>query len=350
MNQAHAVALFSGGLDSILAARLLVEQGLTIRCLHFVSPFFGKPEKIAHWQTIYGLEIEAIDVGDEFVDMLQTRPVHGFGKVLNPCMDCKILMMRRAKELMHAYGARCIVSGEVLGQRPMSQRRDSLHIISRDGEVKDILLRPLCAQHLEPIAVEREGLVDRSRLLNIFGRGRKDQLALAKRMGLQEIPAPAGGCRLAEKENAKRYWPVLERIPEARAEDFALANVGRQGWASSLWLSIGRDADDNARLEGLARPTDLLIKVEGFPGPLVLARPLGNTIDPAELEAAAALTASFSPKAVQSDTMVSVRITSQRNQHVETTYRVRPTRETPFGELSFEDVKSAIRHERTMQD
>ena len=146
----HAFALFSGGLDSILAARLIMEQGLVVRCLHFVTPFFGKPQLIPHWEKVYGLEVEAVDVGEAFVRLLRERPAHGFGKVMNPCVDCKILMMRKARELMKKWGASFLISGEVLGQRPMSQRRDTLNVIRRDAEVKESLLRPLSAQLLDP--------------------------------------------------------------------------------------------------------------------------------------------------------------------------------------------------------
>lgn len=247
----HAVALFSGGLDSILAARLLMEQGLNVRCLHFVTPFFGKPELIPHWEAIYGLTIEAVDVGADFVRLLRRFPEHGYGKVMNPCVDCKILMMRKAREIMTALGASLIASGEVLGQRPMSQRRDTLNIISREAGVSGLLLRPLCARHLPPTDAERSGLADRARLGAIFGRGRREQLELAARMGLAEIPTPAGGCRLAEKENARRYWPVLTRLDDPAPADFALANVGRQFWREDAWLSMGRNEADNAALAGL---------------------------------------------------------------------------------------------------
>ena len=226
----HAFALFSGGLDSILAARLIMEQGLVVRCLHFVTPFFGKPQLIPHWEKVYGLEVEAVDVGEAFVRLLRERPAHGFGKVMNPCVDCKILMMRKARELMKKWGASFLISGEVLGQRPMSQRRDTLNVIRRDAEVKESLLRPLSAQLLDPTAPEISGLVDRNKLLGIFGRGRKSQMALADQMGLKEIPTPAGGCKLAEKENSRRYWPVLTRLKEPTVEDFELSNIGRQYW------------------------------------------------------------------------------------------------------------------------
>ena len=152
--EADAVVLFSGGLDSILAAKLLEEQGLRVRCLHFYSPFFGDPAAVGYWQRTYRLEIEAIDVGEDFCDLLRRRPEHQFGKVLNPCMDCKILLLRHARRHMERLGARVIATGEVLGQRPMSQRRDALNVIRRDadGKLKVIPYHEAFPQQIEQAA------------------------------------------------------------------------------------------------------------------------------------------------------------------------------------------------------
>ncbi len=296
-----ALALFSGGLDSILAARLIMEQGIPVHCLHFHAPFFGDPQAIPFWEKTYGLSITAVDLGETFVRLLRQGPEHGFGKVLNPCVDCKILMLRAARQLMETCHAAFIISGEVLGQRPMSQRRDTLNLIRKQAEAESWLLRPLSALHLEPTPMELVGLVDRERLQGISGRGRKDQLRLAEDFKLGEIPTPAGGCRLTEKENARRYWPVLQYRPQAGAADFHLANVGRQLWTrigeTHYWLSVGRHQADNARLLELAGSDDMLLKLADLPGPIALARE-GTVWDAALLEDAAACMASFSPKAV----------------------------------------------------
>ena len=344
----HAFALFSGGLDSILAARLILEQGLVVRCLHFVTPFFGKPQLIPHWEKIYGLEIEAVDISDAFVRLLRARPEHGFGKVMNPCVDCKILMMRTAREIMRERGASFLISGEVLGQRPMSQRRDTLNVIRRDAEVKEALLRPLCAQHLDPTAAELSGLVDRSRLLGLFGRGRKGQMELAERMGLTEIPTPAGGCKLAEKENARRYWPVLTLLEEPTAEDFHLSNIGRQYWADGHWLSMGRNEADNAELERLVRPGDAILRVRDFPSPFALARQI-RPWDAAVLQDAASLVASYSPKGVRAaetspDGTVAVRIQiNGESSFVDVVPKRIPA--LAWGEPEFVEVRKAIKAE-----
>lgn len=301
-----AVALFSGGLDSILAVRLVQEQGIELTGLHFISPFFGKPESVTEWESRYGLPIRLVDIGERFVRMLVERPRHGFGSVLNPCIDCKILMLRRAKEIMAEMGACCIISGEVLGQRPMSQRRDSLNVISRDAGVKGCLLRPLSALRLEPTEAELAGCIDRERLLAVTGRGRKEQMALAERFGLKDIPAPAGGCLLTEQENARSYWPVLTRSPQPCAGDFRLAVTGRQYWhglddpcEESAWLIIGRNQADNDALMALADSEDLVFKTRDFPGPLALGRFFGRPWSPAAVQSAAAFMASYSPKCVR---------------------------------------------------
>jgi hypothetical protein len=264
----------------------------------------------AQWKKLYNLDVDCIDIGDEFVKMLIARPVHGFGKMLNPCVDCKILMLRRASELMRETGAAFLVSGEVIGQRPMSQRRDTLNVILRDAMVKGLLLRPLCAMHMEPTDPELSGLIDRSRLLNIQGRGRKAQLELAAQMDIKTIPAPAGGCRLTERENAKRYWAVLNGWENPCAEDFHAANIGRQYWATlndnRHWLIIGRNETDNERIMNALRHGDIIFKTREYPGPAAFA-PRGALWDEAMRLEAARLVASFSPKAVAAGIKITVR-------------------------------------------
>lgn len=341
----HAVALLSGGLDSILAARLVQDQGLRVKCLHFVTPFFGKPHLLRHWEEVYGLDIEAVDISEEYVRLLVDRPVYGFGKVVNPCVDCKILMMRHARACMERYGASFIISGEVVGQRPMSQRRDTLNVIRRDADVRDILLRPLSALSLEPSAAEESGLVDRERLLKISGRGRKEQLALAKEYGFSEIPTPAGGCKLAEKENARRYWPVLTNCVRPGVDDFVLSNIGRQFWAGKEWLVVGRNQADNELLQKVVRDTDLMFKIEGFPGPLAVGRPCSaESWSEDTIYDAAAYIATFSPKARKSGGDVGVRVTCGDKDFVVT---VSPSKETAlrWSDIAWEPVKAALKAE-----
>lgn len=341
----RAVALFSGGLDSILAAKLVQEQGIEVVGLHFVSPFFGKPDEIRRWESLHGLSIRAVDISALFVRMLAERPEHGFGSVLNPCVDCKILMLTEARRIMEETGAAVVATGEVLGQRPMSQRRDTLNVIVRDTGLKGRLLRPLCALHLPETEAEASGLVDRSRLLGISGRGRKNQLALAARFGIKKVPTPAGGCRLTEKENGRSYLPVLLHTPAPTAEDFALAGAGRQLWRFEpvpLRLVVGRNQADNDLLQALARPEDLILKAAEYPGPLALCRHLGLDWPEEAVSAAAALTASYSGKAVKAaEETGTVRVRVHPG-HLDASGRmveVVPSRLAGFAEMTWEEAE-----------
>ncbi len=309
MRTYDALALFSGGLDSILAAKVVAAQGLDVLCLHFTSPFFGAPGRIRDWRKTYGLDITSVDVGDAFVRMLAQGPKHGLGRYLNPCVDCKIFMLRRAKAMLAEYGARFLVSGEVKGQRPMSQRLDALNIISRDAEVRDILVRPLCAGLLPPTQVEESGLLDREKLHAIGGRGRKEQLRLAREYDLTETPTPAGGCLLTEMESARRFFPVFRHMTSPCAEDFELSNIGRQYWNGPHWLAVGRNMSDNNRLEALIGGDDLVFKVRDFPGPLAVGRCRADAgWDEEAVLGAAAVVASYSPKARRSGGPVMVNV------------------------------------------
>ncbi|MBD5641814.1 MAG: tRNA(5-methylaminomethyl-2-thiouridylate) methyltransferase [Desulfovibrio sp.] len=282
-NTPDCLVLFSGGLDSILAARLLQEQGLHPLCLHFFSPFFGSPGKIRHWEAVHGLKIRAIDASRDFITMLVNSPPHGTGKTLNPCIDCKIVLLRAAREIMAATGAKFIATGEVSGQRPMSQRPDAMNIIARESGCQNELLRPLCARHCPPAPGCVSALVNLEKLPSISGRGRNAQLQLAKELEIEEIPTPAGGCRLTEIENSRRYWVILKRhqnnagsrtVAEL-AKDFSLANLGRMfadhrdGFRH--WVCIGRNRQDNQKIMAAKMDSDAILRLP-FPGPLALCR------------------------------------------------------------------------------
>ncbi len=343
--QYDAIALFSGGLDSILAVKIIEEQGLNVKCLHFMTPFFGKEQELEKWRKLYGVDVQGVDIGAEFSQMLVSRPNHGFGKWLNPCVDCKILMMQKVHEFIHRYNVTCVVSGEVLGQRPMSQRRDTLNVIRRQSGLEDMLLRPLSALLMQPSRAELSGLVDRGRLKGISGRGRKEQLKLAKYYGIDPIPTPAGGCRLTEQENASRYAKALIYLGNPDDKDFALAHTGRQYWSygddGMYWLCIGRDAKSNAELEVLREPSDIIFKLKDFPGPLAI----GRQVQPWNMEImadGASFVASFAPRAVQSCASVIV-IASQGDKTHE--FEVMPSRETKqaWSEPTWDEVKDELK-------
>ena len=306
-----ALALFSGGLDSILACKVVQDQGKRVLGLHFVTPFFGKPRAGGFWRRVYGVDTAMIDMSEDYVDMLAQGPAHGFGKFLNPCVDCKILMLRRARELMAQYGASFLISGEVVGQRPMSQRKDTLNLIRNRAGVGEVLVRPLCAKRLDPTPVELAGLVDRERLGDIWGRGRKEQLRLANEVyGFEEVPTPAGGCLLTEPETAARFWMLLRAKPRPAVADFQLSLVGRQFFArteeGTTWLALGRNKQDNDKLADMVRPGDCVFTVRDFPGPMALGRPLTGPWTAVDVLNAAGLVAGYSPKAMRAGGEVAV--------------------------------------------
>ncbi|MDQ7032342.1 MAG: tRNA(5-methylaminomethyl-2-thiouridylate) methyltransferase [Desulfonauticus sp.] len=297
----HGLALFSGGLDSILAIRLLQEQGLKILGIHFISPFFGEVTKVPFWEKEYNLEVKPVDISESYLQLLLKGPEHGFGKVLNPCVDCKILMLKTVKSLLPKYGARFIVSGDVLGQRPMSQRKDALFLIAKKAEVSNILLRPLTALNLPPTDVERSGLVQREQLLALKGRGRKAQLQLAQKIGLDKIPSPAGGCLLTDKAMGARYAFLISRAEQISSRDFWLSRWGRQFWCKDKWLIIGRNYEENNKILALKSKDDVVLTIKSLPGPVALARK-GITWEKNLLESAADFLLLFAPKVKQQPT------------------------------------------------
>lgn len=327
-----ALALLSGGLDSILAMRTLMDQGLSVLGLHFVSPFFGKPHLLGVWREQYGIDGVAVDISREYTNMLLDGPPSGFGKWLNPCIDCKVAMLSRAKTLLPEYGASFLVTGEVSGQRPMSQRKDALNRISKKAGVRDVLLRPLCAKGQPITPMEESGLVDRERLHDWYGRGRKPQMAAAQAYGFTEVPTPAGGCVLTEGPSSARFVRLIRIKGRPDPQDFVLAQVGRQVWAGNHWLVTTRRERDNELLDGLIRPADYVFRVKDFPSPTGVGRPLVGDWSPEAVLDAAAWVASYSSKAVRhseiSGDPIQVRV---RRGTASEVVSVLPNRETPLG-------------------
>jgi tRNA-uridine 2-sulfurtransferase len=287
MTRACALALFSGGLDSILACRVVAAQGIKVRAIKFVTPFFGNdilqdPGKYQKEMLgRYGIDVLIEDISTQYLDLLR-NPAHGFGKNFNPCIDCKILMFSKAREMMAELGASFLVTGEVLGQRPMSQRRDTLNVIARDSGNRPILLRPLSAKLMKETEAERTGIVDRERLLDFSGRGRSRQIALAREMGITDFPAPAGGCILADpilgRRIARMYAGDFALQPEKiTCTDIQLLLIGRQfQLPGGGWLILGRDEHENEKLANLCQEGDAMLSMESHPGPTAILRRAGS--------------------------------------------------------------------------
>ncbi len=283
MSKVCALALFSGGLDSILACRVVAAQGIKVVAIKFVSPFFDYEildDQEKYRRDVarkYGIDVKVEDISEDYLRLLR-GPAHGFGKNFNPCIDCKIFMIERAKGMMNEFGASFLISGEVLGQRPMSQRRDTLNVIERDSGSRAILLRPLSARHLKETDAERLGLVDREKLLDFSGRGRSRQIALAHEFGITDFPSPAGGCKLADPILSRRVAGMYSGefgIPtnEISRTDILMLLVGRQFLLpGGGWLILGRDEKENIRLEELHQTDDMMLRMVSRPGPTAILR------------------------------------------------------------------------------
>ncbi|MCD6570091.1 MAG: thiamine biosynthesis protein [Deltaproteobacteria bacterium] len=286
MKKERCIALYSGGLDSILAIKIIQSQAIDVIPLYFATPFFGfkalrNPEdfKMIHCHE-YGICPHVIDYTDDFINTL-INPAHGFGKYMNPCIDCRIGMLKRARELLEVFNASFIVTGEVLGQRPMSQRRDAMDIIEKASGLRDILLRPLCAKRMRATRGEHLGIVDREKLLDITGRGRKAQIYLAELFGIKaaHIPASGGGCMLTNKQIAIKVKGTINRFMSQAPTryDIMLDVVGRKFILDdSTVFVVARNEQENEVLADMKYPGNVFIKIAGIPGPLCVLRGEAN--------------------------------------------------------------------------
>lgn len=272
----RAIVLASGGLDSMLAVKLLVEQGIEVVGLNFVSPFFScagatgshLPRKACRE---LGVELRVRAMGRDYIELLR-NPSHARGREMNPCVDCHIFMLRRAAKLADELGAAFVATGEVLGQRPLSQHKQALELIERRSGLEGRLLRPLSARLLAETVPEREGLVDRARLGAIQGRSRRQQLALAERMKLTTFSTPAGGCLLTDPNVARRLRDLFEHLPNYDMLDIRLLILGRHFRLNQrLKAIVGRNQAENERLARLADRHGRL-ELDDVPGPLMLVR------------------------------------------------------------------------------
>ena len=275
----QVVALFSQGLDSILAIKIIQLQGLKVQAIKFITPFFGydikgrEPEFCDKVKNSYAIDLSIIDLTDDYLHML-AAPQYGYGKNFNPCLDCKIMMLSQARTLAETWQAASIVTGEVVGQRPFSQRRDSMRRIEKLSLTEGLLLRPLSAKLLAPTKAEELSIIDREQLFDFSGRGRKAQIALAEKLKITTFPTPAGGCLLTDPGFAKRVKTLYQETTIPTANDLNLLKFGRfyPLANASNFVIVGRHHEDNQQLLKTADSNCFILQLAKIAGPIAILK------------------------------------------------------------------------------
>ena len=290
--KAGALVMFSGGLDSILAVKLLQEQGIRVESVHFTCPFY--PGEWARKSAgMLRVRLHEVRVDAAYFRMV-AKPRHGYGANMNPCIDCKAYMLRRAEMLRRRLGLDFVATGEVVGERPLSQTRPAMMLIESDAGLVGRVVRPLSARLLPQTVAESGGLVKRERLLSIHGRSRKKQMELARKYGIREYPAPAGGCLLTDPEYSRRLREHLRHEGSVSWEQAGLLRHGRHFRVGGFKVVVGRNEKDNGAILEIARKMGLLrMEVVDIPGPLTVVAGEGK-VPGKVMELAAGLTVKYS--------------------------------------------------------
>lgn len=265
-----AIALFSGGLDSTLAIKMIIDQGIEVLAVNINTGFGSTKDRLEHMQNMcsqVGAELKIIDIQSEYLQDVLFDPKHGYGKNFNPCIDCHAKMFAVAKRIMEAEGASFLISGEVMGQRPMSQNKDAMQMVLNDSSCKGLLLRPLSAKHLEPTLAETEGWVDREKLGSVHGRSRDEQMKMVEEYNLTDFESPGGGCLLTDENFAKKMFDFI-KYDTFEIADIPVIKNGRQlRLPDGAKLVVGRNQEDNKELEAVENKKYIHIKTNGMPGP-----------------------------------------------------------------------------------
>ncbi|MEM3462316.1 MAG: hypothetical protein QXJ15_01425 [Candidatus Bathyarchaeia archaeon] len=287
-----AIGLISGGLDSALAAKIMMDMGIEVIGIHFLTPFSSaKVETSAkRISELLGFPLRIVKLGREYLDVV-ANPRYGYGAAMNPCIDCKILMLKKAKELMAESGAGFVFTGEVLGERPMSQTPWALRVIERESGLEGLLLRPLSAKLLGETLAERMGWVKRDGLLALRGRSRKDQIRMAKELGITSYLTPAGGCLLTDRGFSAKLLDLLEHGGELSERELEKLKVGRHFRYGGSKIIVGRNEEENEAIKRLKGPGEVLLEVIGWGSPTTL---LSGEVSEGAIRIAASLTARYS--------------------------------------------------------
>lgn len=272
VKRVKAVGLLSGGLDSALAARVVRDLGVDVQGLYFSMPWgcCDKSKAQAAAESL-GIKFMVLQLDERYLEVVK-KPKYGYGTALNPCVDCRIHMFSRAQKYMTAVGAEFVFTGEVLGQRPMSQMRQSMRTIEKGSSLEGRLLRPLCAQFLEPTIPEKEGLVDREKLLDLSGRSRSRQIELAKQYDISDYLPPAGGCLLTDKNFARRMKDTFEHGYRNFRETIALKWGRHFRISKDFKVILGRDEEENSSLCAFAHPDDYTLELPDKRGPTLVLK------------------------------------------------------------------------------
>ena len=312
MEKITAIGLLSGGLDSALATKLMQRQGIEVKAVNFYTGFCttdfrrqvnrrkaeGKVYLNESLQTAahLGVEIDYIDISATYIKDVLMEPKYGYGKAINPCLDCRSYMLRRAKLYMEEHGAQFVFTGEVLGQRPMSQHRRALDIVAKESGLDGLLVRPLSARLLPATVPEQQGWLDREGLGAVSGRSRKEQYRLAQELGVNVYSQPAGGCcSLADRNYARKMNDLLEHIEEGvvpALDDVILLKVGRHFRPSeNLKVVVGRDEVENVFLERYAGNGRVFLCTVDVNGPAAIVE---GRVGEEEIRTAAGIAARYS--------------------------------------------------------
>jgi tRNA U34 2-thiouridine synthase MnmA/TrmU len=333
-----AVALFSGGLDSMLAIRLMLEQGIEVYALHFYFVFTSgtreeNEKDLKKFTDLLKIPLKIVDGSEELLEIVK-HPRHAVGRNMNPCIDCRIFTFKKAKEYMDEIGASFIFTGEVLGERPLSQRRAAIELIDKHSGLRGLVLRPLSAKLLESTAPEKQGIVDREKLMDIEGRRRVQQISLAKKFDIKDYQNPAGGCLLTDKGFSDKLKDFLKHGVDSDIDSIKLLKIGRHFRISDkLKLVVGRDEKENDILLSFSRPGDYIFDAIDIPSPIGLAR------------SSEASVASFAQKDIEIIASILARYSDSNSKNVNVSYKILPSAEynSLFVDLASEDLLKLLR-------
>lgn len=270
------LGLVSGGLDSLIACLLIQSQGIKVIGLNFTSPFCQYSKESSQtecnldlFQDKLGIKVYYLPIDEDFLEIIR-NPIYGYGKNINPCIDCRIYILRKAKQFMKEIHADIIFTGEVLDQRPKSQHFNALKIVEKESGLEGKILRPLSAHQLKPTIYEEQRLVDREKLLGIRGRSRKMQIKLAREHGLLENYYACGGCLLTDDNFTNRMRDSLKFNKTLKMEDISILKIGRHFRYKNTKIIVGRNEKENSILLTLKKPNDFILEAKGAPGPITI--------------------------------------------------------------------------------